>query len=273
MNKKFTTLLFLPALLLGSCAGHGSKLTKEEAGVKINEIKAASESALENQNQLTITSVTNASQDSNDVKTKSISAVDFEKVYIRVESNQNIISDDENLELDQTTWLYKDGDKLIYAVEINLSSGTLTQKDSYYYSFDYSDIAFMEQAYDYDMLSIFDSIDVTNCLLSLELAFGYTDIASYEVYSKGSGHLYFTIIQDSKTDYPSGDKSLVIKASLECEIINNILSSYEMDAETYELEANNMKSDVTKVYSKIDVKTSAKVSYPNLNNFRLSTLK
>lgn len=273
MNKKFITLLFLPALLLGSCAGHGSKLTKEEAGVKINEIKAASESALEDQNQLTITSVSNISEDSASLKTKSISTFDKEKEYIRVEGNQSIRSEEQSVELDQTTWLYKDGDKLIYAVEIALNSGATVQKDSYYYSFDYSDIVFNEQAYDNDMLSVFDSIDVSNSLLSLELAFGYTDIASYEVYSKGSGHLYFSITQDSKTDIPGEDESLVIKASLECEIVNNILSSYEMDAETYELDANDMKSDVRKVYSKIDVKTSAKVSYPNLNNFRLSTLK
>ena len=272
MNKKFTTLLFLPALLLGSCAGHGIKLTKEEAGVKINEIKAASESSLEEQNQLTITSVANISQGSEGIKSKSISAFDREKVYIRVEANQIMAYDGERLELDQTTWLYKDGDKLIYAVEFNLDDGTSMQKDSYYYSFDYSDITFNEQANEGDMLSVFDSIDVSKCLLSLEIAFSNTDIASYEVYSKGSGHLYFSIKQDSKTDIPGEDESLVVKASLECEIINNILSSYEMDGETYELEANNKKNDVTKVYSKIDVKTSATVSYPDLNNFRLSTL-
>lgn len=272
MNKKFITLLFLPALLLGSCAGHGSKLTKEEAGAKINEIKAASESSLEEQNQLTITSVANISLGSEGIKSKSISTFDREKVYIRVESNQNMTLEGERVELDQTTWLYKDGDKLIYAVEIATNGGETTQEDSFYFSFDYSDITFNEQANESDMLSAFDSIDVSTCLLLLESAFSSSDIASYEVYSKGSGHLYFTLKQDSKIEIPGEDESIVTKVSLECEIVNNILSSYEMDGETYELEANNKKSDVTKVYSKIDVETSATVSYPDLNNFRLSTL-
>ena len=268
MKVKTTLLLILPALLLSSCQGHGTPLTKAEAARQFDLMEDRIEQESETITKFTLVSESKLSSGGMLMDSKTTTILDFENSYLRQTYNAVVETATDTAKTNEDIYLYKDNDKYILATSISAQAESVNQSVKYYSSINVGNSTFSDMI-DYANLDL-DTLKllVDEVIDLVESSFEYVQTSQSSKFdvnysSKGEGHFYmsFNLVQDETT--------AITEAKGFIEFENYFLSTYDVDMKYYQV-TNGQKVELMSLDSSSKLSKTAQLTYPDLSEYTYS---